>query len=662
MHDHDYSNDADMHWDQEHDRQQHHQQQQHHAMPWATASSSGGMLGMPTGVVGYGYAGSPPGTPPAMIYGDSQGDLSPANHMMLPWMQHYASYYHPGSAYSGVNGPAMMAPPHGVYASPGGHLSQSPPSQSPTSATNGLGHGGGRPNGQTMHHSHQQHQQTHLSHHHLHHPHMPNNVSQHHQHSGHGHSTNNSSNNHNHNNSNHSNNSSNNHNSGSNNGSHGRGKHSAKGATPNGPGGKPMCAALVEYRASGRRPSMEELAGHVVEFSRDAHGSRFVQFKMETASVMEKQTLVDEVAVDAIGLMQDTFGNYVLQNFLEHATEDQRYTLGRTMKGHMVQLSSQAHGCRVVQRAILLLPRPLRNELLAELLMQPDDTSRCARNSHATHVMQKVVNLIVEEERERLCNNEPPESFLPTTEGLLRAVERAVETEFVAMGVHPHAYRLVLTVMDDCDPDRSPAMRHVLNEVLPENMDRLAKDQHGNFILQHILNRGSDAQKQMVQQFVTDHVVELAQHKFGSHLVEKCLSCANAAQVEALIKQIIAPTAQNAEHAKLMASTAQVNQRNAGAKPGSQAKGRKGSSGGSADDTLLLLMSDPYANFVVQRAFDASQGPLRNRLVDEIKSRSDVLSKFTYGRHALLHLSKVLGERTEHRGGRQGQRSGRRRK
>ena len=70
-------------------------------------------------------------------------------------------------------------------------------------------------------------------------------------------------------------------------------------------------------------------------------------------------------------------------------------------------------------------------------------------------------------------------------------------------------------------------------------------------------------------------------------------------------------------------------------------------------------MSDPYANFVVQRAFDASAGALRQQLVEEIKSRSDVLSKFTYGRHALLHLSKSLGERSERgMGGPQGEHRG----
>mmetsp|Transcript_43610 Transcript_43610/g.69747 ORF Transcript_43610/g.69747 Transcript_43610/m.69747 type:complete len:959 (+) Transcript_43610:373-3249(+) len=410
-----------------------------------------------------------------------------------------------------------------------------------------------------------------------------------------------------------------------------------------------ICPALLEYRTSGRRPTMEELTGHVVEFSRDAHGSRFVQFKMETATIEEKQILVDEVAEDAIGLMQDTFGNYVIQNFMEHATDGQRVTLGKTMKGHMVQLSSQAHGCRVVQRAIILLPKSLRNELLSELLMNPVDTSKCARNSHATHVMQKVVSLIVEEEKASHSSglNTPTseEGNLQTVQ-LLRAVELAVALDFVAMAVHPHAYRLVLTVMDDCDYGRSDSMQQILS-VLKENQGRLAKDQHGNFILQHILNRGHAGQKEMVQKFVSDHVVELSQHKFGSHLVEKCLSCANASQVASLVLQLINPTNRNAEQSLLMMENAQ--NRSSGG-PG-QGKRRSNSTSGNSNrpkitedgdnSTLLLLMQDPYANFVVQRAFDASQGQLRQQLAQEIKSRSDLLQRFTYGRHILLHINRV---------------------
>jgi len=390
---------------------------------------------------------------------------------------------------------------------------------------------------------------------------------------------------------------------------------------------------------------MSELVGNVVEFSRDAHGSRFIQFKMETATPEEKELLVREVAEDSVGLMQDTFGNYVMQNFLEHTSTDLRLILGNTMKGHMVELSSQAHGCRVVQRAILLLPLQLRNTLLSELLTNNLDTGKCARNSHATHVMQKVVGLIVEEETERLSKGLPQDNVVPTTEELLRAVENAVEIDFVSLSVHPHAYRLVLTVLDDCNPLRSQAMGTVLGDLLPRNMGRLAKDQHGNFILQHVLNRGNVNQKEMVQKFVAEHVVELSQHKFGSHLVEKCLASATPAQVDALVQQLFEPTGQNAEQSKLLAKNAAASSKTDRGKSGQKRPVE------CSEDTLLLLMSDPYANFVVQRAFDASSGALRTRLVEEIKSRSDLLNKFTYGRHALLHLSKVLGERTgNHRG------------
>ena len=72
--------------------------------------------------------------------------------------------------------------------------------------------------------------------------------------------------------------------------------------------------------------------------------------------------------------------------------------------------------------------------------------------------------------------------------------------------------------------------------------------------------------------------------------------------------------------------------------------GTPGSDAGAVgDDNLLMLMQDPYANYVVQRAFDRSGGALRQRLTDEIKRRSELLQRFTYGRHILLHINRAAG-------------------
>jgi len=49
-------------------------------------------------------------------------------------------------------------------------------------------------------------------------------------------------------------------------------------------------------------------------------------------------------------LMQDIFGNYVIQKFFEHGDQTQKRLLANRMKGHVFELSMQMYGCRVVQK------------------------------------------------------------------------------------------------------------------------------------------------------------------------------------------------------------------------------------------------------------------------------------------------------------------------
>ncbi|KAI5346446.1 hypothetical protein L3X38_014325 [Prunus dulcis] len=60
---------------------------------------------------------------------------------------------------------------------------------------------------------------------------------------------------------------------------------------------------------------LSEIAGHVVEFR---YGSRFIQQKLETATAEEKNMVFDEIMPQALSLMTDVFGNYVIQKFFEH--------------------------------------------------------------------------------------------------------------------------------------------------------------------------------------------------------------------------------------------------------------------------------------------------------------------------------------------------------
>lgn len=134
------------------------------------------------------------------------------------------------------------------------------------------------------------------------------------------------------------------------------------GAMPMRPGkdqdpGKGVRSQLLEdFRTtskSNKRFELRDIYSHVVEFSGDQHGSRFIQQKLETANSDEKDQVFREIEPNAIQLMKDVFGNYVIQKFFEHGNQVQKKMLASQMKGKVVDLSMQMYACRVVQKVCL---------------------------------------------------------------------------------------------------------------------------------------------------------------------------------------------------------------------------------------------------------------------------------------------------------------------
>jgi mRNA-binding protein PUF3 len=112
-------------------------------------------------------------------------------------------------------------------------------------------------------------------------------------------------------------------------------------------------ALLEDFRSNGKtskRYELKDIYNHVVEFSGDQHGSRFIQGKLETANSDEKEQIFREVQTNPLQLMTDVFGNYVIQKMFEHGNQVQKRLLGNCMKNHIVELSLQMYGCRVVQK------------------------------------------------------------------------------------------------------------------------------------------------------------------------------------------------------------------------------------------------------------------------------------------------------------------------
>ncbi|KAI3917110.1 hypothetical protein MKX01_003559, partial [Papaver californicum] len=108
---------------------------------------------------------------------------------------------------------------------------------------------------------------------------------------------------------------------------------------------------LEEFKTNkARNFELSEIVDYVVEFSADQYGSRFIQTKLESARVEEKNKIFPKIIPHARNLMTDVFGNYVIQKFFEHGTESQRKELADQLTGHVLPLSLQMYGCRVIQK------------------------------------------------------------------------------------------------------------------------------------------------------------------------------------------------------------------------------------------------------------------------------------------------------------------------
>uniref|UniRef100_A0A8C7TYM9 Pumilio homolog 1 n=1 Tax=Oncorhynchus mykiss TaxID=8022 RepID=A0A8C7TYM9_ONCMY len=258
---------------------------------------------------------------------------------------------------------------------------------------------------------------------------------------------------------------------------------------------------LLEDFRNNRYPNLQlrEIAGHIMEFSQDQHGSRFIQLKLERASSAERQLVFSEILQAAYQLMVDVFGNYVIQKFFEFGSLDQKLALAERIRGHVLSLALQMYGCRVIQKALEFIPSD--QQVISEMVRELDGhVLKCVKDQNGNHVVQKCIE----------C-------------------------------VQPHALHFII----DAFKGQVGHCHHtdILYCVLCLRLDLVEQlDQYGNYVIQHVLEHGRAEDKSKIVAEIRGNVLGLSQHKFASNVVEKCVSHASRAERAVLIDEVCSLT------------------------------------------------------------------------------------------------------------------------
>ncbi|TQS37826.1 hypothetical protein Golomagni_01686 [Golovinomyces magnicellulatus] len=328
---------------------------------------------------------------------------------------------------------------------------------------------------------------------------------------------------------------------------------------------------LEEFRANtkyNKRYELKDLYHHIVEFSGDQHGSRFIQAKLESASSDDKEQIFREIQPNALQLMTDVYGNYVIQKLFEHGNQVQKRMLAKQMKNHVMELSLQMYGCRVVQKALVYVLDDQQANLVEEL---QEDILKCIKDQNGNHVVQKAIERV-------------PSKHI---QFIIGSFEGNVE----ALAIHPYGCRVVQRILEFSKPhDQSFILRE-----LHECLETLIYDQYGNYVIQHVIRHGSTEDREKIINFVTQKILEFSKHKFASNVVEKSIIFGTEEQRRLMVSILTAVDI-------------------------------------DGTSSLQLMMKDQFGNYVIQKLLAQLRSADKVSFLNAMKTQLIQLKKYNNGK------------------------------
>ncbi|CAE6520594.1 unnamed protein product [Rhizoctonia solani] len=363
------------------------------------------------------------------------------------------------------------------------------------------------------------------------------------------------------------------------------------------------------------------VAAHCVEVATHRHGCCVLQRCIDHASDSQRIQLVTEITFNALTLVQDPYGNYVVQYILD--LNDNRFSdaVIRQFIGNVCALSVQKFSSNVIEKCIRVAEHTTRKMLIEELLNR-NRLEKLLRDSFGNYCVQTALDYAEPTQRMLLVEGIRPILPLIRNTPYGKRIQSKLQREqmenhqqsFIYNAVAAHCvevatHRHGCCVLQRCIDHASDSQRIQLVTEITFNALTLVQDPYGNYVVQYILdlndNRFSDA---VIRQFI-GNVCALSVQKFSSNVIEKCIRVAEHTTRKMLIEELL--------------------NRN----------------------RLEKLLRDSFGNYCVQTALDYAEPTQRMLLVEGIRPILPLIRNTPYGKRIQSKLQREQMENHQQYGG-----------
>jgi hypothetical protein len=120
--------------------------------------------------------------------------------------------------------------------------------------------------------------------------------------------------------------------------------------------------------------------------------------------------VLQELLHCTISLVQDQYGNYVIQHVLEHGKKEDKSEIIRMLRGKILQLSQHKFASNVIEKCVQFGGYEDRQILLEEICSEKDrygdvmPLEIMMKDQYANYVVQKILDVCDQQQRELLIN------------------------------------------------------------------------------------------------------------------------------------------------------------------------------------------------------------------------------------------------------------------
>ncbi|KAJ3390000.1 hypothetical protein HDU84_008059 [Entophlyctis sp. JEL0112] len=385
----------------------------------------------------------------------------------------------------------------------------------------------------------------------------------------------------------------------------------------------------------GSQPSTFHYLVDKIVRTQDQPASLLLQQKLKTTNFEARALIIDAILHQAIDLIKNRFGNFLVQRCFEVGDGEQINMLTSAMLGSIVNLSSDRFGCHVVQKALDVCSDSLKVCVINELITAIPET---VTHRFACHVWQRIFETkwqffplpptatttppqlanssTIMHENEQVYDEELTVNPMTATMSHQTYQKSSVgETEtsermdlFLKGQWHSIANDESGSLVVQCIFENCPEMekRGIVQEVLA-HVGEIAKGQWGNWVIQHLLDRGYASDKAHIVQVVSQHIYDLSMDQFASKVVEKALKTCPKRELHAVVDRII-----------------------------------QGSLGNNGHPAIIDMMNNQYANYVVQHVLTLTEPQQRDFCIRLIAPHLSVLRASKYGQRVAALVEKHL--------------------